>query len=622
MYLSKIVYIFIVAIKVDVMLTEEQSGTIEVVAENKMIVALAGSGKTHTFISLVERILKENPLNDIAMVTFTNAATSEMEERVKKKVGSMSSRVNVGTFARLMRRQFLPLINKRKLLIGGEYYSFIKRAMISEGVDLDDLNDCLPEIDKLGRELDFTNNDSPFSRVFVAYVNLLKRYARYDLNMMGRELISALVQKKIKPIKETHILCDEFQDTDSLQYAWLKENCRDKVVAVVGDDDQAIYGWRGGLGYQAFVDFQEDFNAEAYLLSQCFRCAPEVLDVAKSFIEHNVERIDKDMSSPKNAGGSVTLKEIPHGYISNFTKEESERDSIDLGNTAVKENLKLEPYRYVAQELVGKEGGGWAVLARTNLQLDELEKAMAELEINVVRIGGKSIFDNEHAFGISALIIGVVSPKGISQLPTGLGWLGEKEDVLHQIFISSKGMGFSAVSTSAGTNWKGITIAMQELAIDAQRVDKNIQNIHQFLKAFESKLKKHITDQKDSSQQFQQTILDIFIRILMNGKGSLEDRVFKLAAKIKNPSNKPSHKQSNAVLLTTLNSSKGLEWPNVWIVDMDQGKIPLLRGDDGQDKLEEERRLVYVGITRAEDNLVISYNEKTPSSFIEEIRGW
>ncbi|MCI2285956.1 ATP-dependent helicase [Colwellia sp. MSW7] len=293
------------------MLTEEQAGTIENVDENKMIVALAGSGKTHTFISLVERILQENPYSTIAMVTFTNAATSEMEDRVKMKVGSMANRVSVSTFARLMRVQFVPLMNKRRLLIGGEYYGFIKRAMISQGVDLDELRDCLSEVDKLGRDLTFVDDGSSYSRVFAEYSNLLKRYGRYDLNLMARELIQALIEGKIKPIKQDFILIDEFQDTDILQYEWLKENSRNKKVAVVGDDDQSIYAWRGARAYEAFVDFQGDFNAEAYLLSQCFRCAPEILSTAKAFIEHNQDRIDKDMSSPKPLGGTVSIRTIP-----------------------------------------------------------------------------------------------------------------------------------------------------------------------------------------------------------------------------------------------------------------------------------------------------------------------
>lgn len=603
------------------MLTEEQAGTIEDIDENKMIVALAGSGKTHTFISLVERILQQKPNSTIAMVTFTNAATSEMEERVKKRVGAMSSRVYVGTFARLMRGQFAPLTNKRRLLIGGEYYGFVKRAMSSQCVDFDELSECMSAIDRLGRDLAFVDDGSSYSRVFVEYTTLLKRYGRYDLNLMARELIKGLIEGLVKPIKQDFILVDEFQDTDALQYAWLKENSRSKTVAVVGDDDQSIYAWRGGRGYDAFVDFQEDFDAQAYLLSNCFRCAPEVLDKAKSFIENNKDRIHKNMESPKPPGGSVSIREIPAGYISEFTKTKSERDDIDVAGSRKNESTQLESYRYIANELKGKETGGWSVLARTNLQLDELEQAMSELDINVVRVGGKSIFDNEHAFGISALLLGVVSAKGNNQLSTGLGWLGESEDVLHQIFTSSKGMGFTAVSVGGDASWLPITIAMQEFAIEAQRVSGK-DNIQQFIKSFKKRIAAHIKKRGDSDEQFQYAILDLFTRILISGKGSLEDRAFRLASKLQKPNIKPNHRQSNAVVLTTLNSSKGLEWPNVWILGLNQNNIPLLKGDDSIERVEEERRLLYVGMTRAEDNLVLSYNEKTPSAFIEEITGF
>lgn len=603
------------------MLTEEQAGTIEDVDENKMIVALAGSGKTHTFISLVNRILMQNPVSTIAMVTFTNAATSEMEDRVKKMVGNMSNRVMIGTFARLMRGQFVPLIKRRRLLIGGESYGFVKRAMSSVGVDLDQLNEYMSAIDTKGRDLDFFNDGSAYSQVFVEYSELLKRYGRYDLNLMARELINGVNEGVIPPIKQDYILVDEFQDTDSLQYAWLKANSFGKKVAVVGDDDQSIYSWRGGRGYEAFVDFQNDFEAQAYLLSSCFRCSPEVLSKAKTFIEHNIDRIDKDMSTPKPLGGSVSMRMIPTGYTSEYTKKKSERDDIEISSTTTTASPQLESCRYIASELKGKEAAGWCVLARTNLQLDELEQAMSELDIKLVRIGGKSIFDNEHAFGISALLQGIVSAKGNNQLSTGLGWLGEKEEVLHQIFTSSKGMGFSAVSVGGGSSWLSVTIDMQEFAIEAQRVSGD-SNIQAFISRFHTRIARHIKKKNDSDNQFQCAILDIFIRILISGKGSLEERVLRLASKLQKPNIKPNHRQSNAVVLTTFNSSKGLEWPNVWLMGLNEGSVPLLKEDDSIEKVEEERRLVYVGMTRAEDNLVISYNEKTPSPFVEEIIGY
>lgn len=611
------------------MLTEEQGLAVEEPNEYKLICALAGSGKTFTFISLAEEILKLNQSHRVLMVTFTNAAANEMDERLAKRLAQKDyKRTSSSTFASLMMRQFRPLVKKRRCIIGAEQYSFVKRAIIAEGGDSDELEFFMSSVDQFGRELDgeFQDNTYSFERkVYARYCKILSDQNCYDLNMMARELIAGLQSGVIKPYNFTHLLCDEYQDTDNLQYLWLKiHGDAGLILACVGDDDQSIYSWRGALSFDAFKRLQKDFNASGYLLSKSFRCASNILSSAKKFIENNQDRLPKEMVSGIAEQGQVYKVEIPINYISQYQIDNEMRDKVEVKSTSIEqlssaEKEKQERYRFVAEKINSINKPGWAVLARTNRQLDQMEKALLELQLKVVRIGGKSIFDNIHAVSMVNLFYGLVNDSASSELVSGLGWAGEKEENLKYISQVSSAMGFAAASQIGDVQWTTITAYMQEMSLLAKQCRES--DSERYIQKWGEVMLRVIRKLGDKERKFQVTILEIILNILRGSKGDLYSRARNLVDKTRKPKNKIDHKQEDAIILSTMNSSKGLEWPRVWLIDIEDGIVPMLKENVTIEAIEEERRLVYVAMTRAQFELYLSYKEGNESMFIEEIDG-
>ncbi|WP_240224724.1 ATP-dependent helicase [Rheinheimera hassiensis] len=617
-------------------LSQEQYDTTVEPNENKIVVALPGSGKTHTSVSFTQSVLEKVPGSSVLLVTFTNASAEEMGNRLETRLGALVKRTRSLTFASVMLKQFAPLKGVRQLLLGGEQLSYIRRCLTKLKVNTDNLMMFAERIDAFGRLYDFKNDGSLSSSVYVEYLNMLARFNRVDLNTVAREVVEALIAGKIKPVNETHIVVDEYQDTDALQYMWISVHANyGKYIFAVGDDDQSIYSWRGAEGYENIVRLQEDHGAVGYVLSKCFRCAPKILAAAKRLVENNVERIPKDMSSGRDIEGSVQIIEIPEDFQSNFSQERSQRDTIEITNMKTNSKVKvsdpekadkeLEAYRYVVEK-IQHDPFGWAILSRTNVHLDLMEQALAERQINVVRLGGKSIFDNEHASGIVKLLAAISQPKMADHLSDGLGWLGEDDGTVHAIYLAASNIGFAACSSMNSREWLPATAALQQLASD-WRDDTQLQGeIESRMEKFNRLIIKHLEGAgDDKSYGMQRAILKLCTDIVVGSKGSFESRVQSLLEKAtRGKKKKVDHKVNDAVILCTMNSSKGLEFPKVWIINVEEGRVPLIKDDevDIDSKIEEERRLMYVAMTRAEDELKISYRVKKESMFIQEIRGY
>ncbi|MBE1301835.1 MAG: AAA family ATPase [Alteromonadaceae bacterium] len=600
------------------MLTEEQAGTIKTPHEHKLICALPGSGKTHTFIRLVAEILK-TPKANILMVTFSKASALEMQKRVLSVCGSAAAkRVTTKTFASLMLNQFKPIKGDRRLMMGPEQISFLKRALSEIKQRYTDINKWVEVIEELGRDIDYEYHpDNPEHRVYEAYLARMRRYKRFDLNMAAKELVLGMQTGNVKPLNYTNILCDEFQDTDDIQYQWLR--CHGEhgaKLAVVGDDDQSIYGFRGSMGFRAFTAFQQDFTVKGYYLSRCFRCAENILKSAQSLIEENEgSRVKKKMIAHK-AGGEVRCVEIPRGYESEYTRNLMMADLTAAAKSDKNKKESVEHYRFVAERIKQSERTGWAVLARTNKQLDEMESALTALGVATVRIGGKSVFDNEHAVGIMGLLNGVANPKNTSALITGLGWLGEKEEVLQDIFPAAQQYGFSAAIPAIERPWSAATQYFQKMSNSAMGIGES--SMDKFFKVFFQAVDSFIHKRNDDDKKLQLVISEICHGVMRRAKGGMLQRLRLLDEKARK-NKTPDVSNDGVVVLSTMNGAKGLEWPSVWIVDVETKKVPFIKGDLTLEAIQEERRLVYVAMTRAEEYLMLSYREARGSEFLDEI---
>lgn len=603
-------------------LTHEQAAVIAEPNQSKLVCALPGSGKTHTTISLAENILKI-PNSKTLMVTFTNAAASEMQSRIESRLGpAASNRVIAKTFAKVMLEQHKPIAAGRRLILGGELTSYVLRVFRKLKICISNLQYYQQVFDEFGRDLNW--QPKPGNMICQAYIelqNLLAIYNRVDLNTVAKEVVYALQTKAIKPLNYTHYLLDEFQDTDAIQYNWLMAHKADnRYFTVVGDDDQSIYSWRGAIGYQNMIQFKKDFKAKAFLLSTCFRCSPLILGRAQHLIEHSDNRIQKDMKSSKTEKGSFTESIYRKEYISPFTKSLSMRDEMKSVSDSRKSELKnAEEYRFVVDQLQ-EDFHSWAVLCRTNVHLDNLERAFSERGIPAVRLGGKSIFDSPNVIAISKLLYGVTHHRSINEVIEGLGWLGECEQSLQSMLYTGRTHGFTALND---TKWLSITQQLQDLCSKISHSTQTEDGAIYTLNTFFAALRKHTSDSQFQDQKGREASIDLIERITLSMKGTLTKRAETLFDLACNSGKRKNQDTEGKIVLCTLTGSKGLEWPKVFIMNVNSDLIPSLKDEVDSEsiekKIEEERRLLYVGITRAEDECVIHYHEGKASMFIDEL---
>lgn len=609
--------------------TQEQLNAIETPDENKLIIALPGSGKTHTTVSLAEKITSV-ATNSVLMLTFTNAAAKEMGERVALRLSTESaSRVRSMTFAKLMLEHFRPLSKGRKLLMGGEQDNYIRRTAAKLNVAYDSIPIFKEYVENAGRTLNYERDSSLQSAFFIEYQNLLVMFGRVDLNMVTVEVIRALQHGLIQPLSYTHYLVDEFQDTDSQQYEWmLTHKVPGKFFCVVGDDDQSIYSWRGAVGYENMRKYRQDFSASTYTLSLCFRCSPYILGAAQRLIENSTLRLPKNMRSAKSELGRVECLVNPADYKSEYSKKLQCKDTLEIKQKTTPKNrfksknkVNYEPYRFVVDQ-VEADFQKWAILARMNVHLDQMELVLAERNIPVLRLGGKSIFDTPHAVGIIKLMYGLSNPRAADHLADGLGWLGEELATVHAIYHAAKGIGFGSMSGFGKSKWLKETTEFQVLAHEWHPVEQTELETDSRINRFFTILNRSIEHHEEADHKSQLAISAVCQRVLTAAEGNLNERVKSLLDLIIQGASKNSKKpREGKIVLCTLTGSKGLEFPNVFIINVDKGVIPILKEDEEcpDEKIEEERRLLYVGMTRAEDRLVLCYTENKPSMYISEL---
>ena len=608
--------------------TPEQLAVIQNPNENKLVIALPGSGKTHTTVSLAE-VITSNPTNTILMLTFTNAAATEMGERIHKRLAPQAaSRVKSMTFAKLLLQQFRTISKGRKLLMGGEQENYIRRTASKLNVAYDSIPIFAEFIENAGRVLNFEDDNSFSSRFFIEYLNLLALFGRVDLNTVTREVILGLQAGVIKPANYNFIIVDEYQDTDELQYLWMLSHINaGTYFCVVGDDDQSIYSWRGAVGFENMRRFRSDFTPTTYTLSTCFRCAPYILGAAQRLIENGQQRLPKSMHSAKSSMGAVSVIEVPGNYVSPFSKTLSERDTIEISSQKKKskadpkKKVNYEQYRFVVDH-IAVEFENWAILARTNLHLDHMELTLAERNIPVKRLGGKSIFDSPHAVGIVKLLFGVVNPRAADHLADGLGWLGEQLPVIQTIYQAAKSTGFGSLNAFGTSKWLKETVDLQIMAHDWFHSEKDEKETAARVNRFFSFLEKSIEHHHLADYKSQLAVAAVCQKVLLGSNGNLMARAQSILDLVTIGASKSSDKdRAGKITLCTLTGSKGLEFPKVFIMKVDDGVIPIIKEDvtDVQAQIDEERRLLYVGMTRAEDELVISFTQNKPSMFIGEI---
>jgi len=593
-----------------------------------LVLAGAGSGKTkvltHRFAYLTT--VQKVPAPSILAMTFTNKAANEMKERIGRLTSRDVSDLWVGTFhslsARILRREIDKLGYKRDFCIyddgdsGNLVRSILKEFKIHEALykgilsKISSLKASMVEPDDLLSNEDSYGFDEKFARVYVRYQNDLKNNNALDFDDLIM-LAVKLIEKHPAVLKKyhsefTHLMIDEFQDTNLSQYRLARKLAgKLKNICVVGDDDQSIYKFRGAE-VKNIHTFKKDFSkAKVIRLEQNYRSTQRILDIADSIISRNPARMPKKLWTDRSKGDKI--------YHCTATNEQEEARYIAQ---TIKELYLKGKYSY--KDI--------AVLYRVNQQSRALEEAMRENGQPYRIYGGMSFYQRKEIKDIVSYLKVLINPDDSISLkrivncpPRNFGTTtvtrveneSRKRDM--SLYATMKHiMKSNGYTNSLKEKVKGFLSVIDELI--ASR-DIDVQKLLQLIY------------EKTGYAEWAGEERSANLQELVAAAAGKNLREFLDTASLF--SGLDEDDSDNSVSLMTLHSAKGLEFPVVFIAGVEDGLVPHFHAIKDPEELEEERRLFYVGITRAKDMLVLSsakkrrlytsIQEQHPSRFLSDI---
>jgi superfamily I DNA/RNA helicase len=559
------------------MLDELNSQQREVAQLRRHCVAIAcpGAGKTKT-IATKAALLLADPSAVVGAVTFSKDAAVELRERILSLAGpDAKRRLVAGTFHSLAFKQLTPPGGrKRDIASDGDRMGLLARVIAELGLAWKP-EEVVPVIERIKTDFGRVEPGTADAELYHAYQDALARNGKIDFQDMLRLSVAGMESGEITPYRLTDLLVDEFQDTDPLQYRWVELHARGGTqVTVVGDDDQSIYGFRAALGVRGMESFASTFDAQRIVLGSNYRCRSEILSAADRVIRHNVDRIPKALRAERGIGGSVTTSRLDDEYAD-----------------AVAAIERLQPLLAAERSC--------AILARTNRILDPIESVCRSHGVAYHRASGSSVLNRPQG-ALMCNLLEIVEGSKRNGLDAVLGYMG----------MSSSHLG--ALHRDMGTELKQrlkkdlVALGIDEDTARAYRnFMKRLAEWHTLCErkfyslALEGVLELMMTYAKgDQAVRAIRATYDVLARL----NGTFAERIEFL----KRDNNKPV---AGALVLTTMHSSKGLEWDHVWITRAEEGVVP-----DEKSGESEERRLFYVAMTRARDSLVIATIKKNPVS--------
>lgn len=611
-----------------------------------LVLAGAGSGKTRVLTHRFAWLVKTQDIQpkEILTVTFTNKAATEMRERIERLRGQSAGGLWVGTFHALARRMLLRFHDEAGLpgnfqILDREDQKTLIRQILR---DLDqprkarDVADAIRWISLKKGEGLRARHIEPESDREQARLPVMERYERrceqsglVDFDELLLRCVELLrdhpaVQKHYQ-LRFRHLLVDEFQDVDDLQNAWLKLLAGgERPLFVVGDDDQSIYGWRGARP-KHILDFQQNHkNVQVWPLEQNYRSTSPVLEVANALIGNNYDRLKKRLWTDRAEQDPITVFSAPTGG--------AEANYV-IG--------KIEQWV--------EDGGRWdecAVLYRTNRQSQPFETNLNNRQIPYRVYGGIRFFERREVKDTLAYLRLCLNPdddvawqRVCNVPPRGIG-AGTVEAVRTTASAAGESL-FSAAQEqvkSRSTSRAGRALAEFEQCLEALREETEGRGLAETIR--------RILDKSGLLDMYQETDRELEetrsenLGELVNSAAAFEDIWEKpdedgspglaeafLDSTALEAGERGEGVPGNAVQLMTLHMAKGLEFPLVFIVGLEDGILPMTREDS---PLEEERRLCYVGITRARQRLVLTHAYERmifgrtssgliPSRFLQEL---
>ena len=611
-----------------------------------LIMAGAGSGKTRVLTNRIAYLIEEKgvPHWSILAITFTNKAAREMKDRVKKNVGYEAEEMWISTFhsmcVRILRRDIDRIGYNRNFTIldASDQLTVIKRIIKEKNIDKKkfDPRAILGMISSAKNELktakDFDKTAAGYfeqvaSTVYEQYERELKRNQALDFD----DLIMTTIRlfNQVPDVLEyyqrrfRYIMVDEYQDTNHAQYRLVRLLAdRHKNLCVVGDSDQSIYRWRGA-DIANILSFEKDYpDAKVILLEQNYRSTKRILDAANRVISHNSGRKDKNLWTNNDGGEKITYY--------------SARNEHDEAAFIVDEiQKKLSGSDLKASDI--------AILYRTNAQSRVLEELFVKSNMAYTIVGGTKFYDRKEIKDLLAYLRLVANPdddisfRRIVNVPKrGIGpttvdklqaYADQNDLSLFQAVAEIEQVGLSARFTNMLRTFHDQLsgwIQMQDYVPVKELVDELLD---------QTGYREMLENENTLEAEGRLENIEEFLTVAGEFEEASDDKTLIAfltdLALIADIDKVDEEEEAEHVLMMTLHSAKGLEFPVVFLAGLEEGVFPHSRSLIEEAEMEEERRLAYVGITRAEKELYLTRasmrtifgktNMNAPSRFLNEI---
>ena len=626
-------------------LNKTQKAAVEAIDGPVLIFAGAGSGKTRVLTHKLYYLVNEGLFKpeEILAVTFTNKAAKEMKERVMKLLKTNELDLSMGTFhsicARILREDIEVLGFSRHFAI---YDVKDQLDLIKVLFEEFEISKALITPNQLRNQISLFKNkmmnpamvdrkartilEKTVSKIYMEYQKNLKLNDALDFDDLLTFPLD-IFEKKPAVLKKyqkrwKYILVDEYQDTNRAQFQFLTNLAKaHENICVVGDDDQSIYGWRGA-DVSNILDFEKTFSScRVFTLEKNYRSTQEILNAATAVVMNNDKRANKNLVAANGSGETLGLIE---------TIDEQEEASAIV--SSIEKEIKLNKRTF----------NKFSVLYRTNAQSRALEESFIRQGIPYNIIGSVRFYERKEVKNVLAYLRLIVNLKDTISLR-------------RIINFPARGIGAKTIDKCVQQSEKD-KIEFIDVLKNPNKMDIRGKQADALFKFYNVIIKYHDLREKLSASELARSLVEE-IGVLSHFKESKEpdakdrfDNVAELLTSIeefsiRNPKAGLStfledvslqtdidhwNDSDNRVTLMTIHSSKGLEFPVVFIAGMDEGLFPLFRSLDDKSELEEERRLFYVALTRAEQKVYLLYatNRRRmgaetvnglPSRFINEI---
>jgi len=586
-----------------------------------LVIAGAGSGKTRVLTYRVAHLIREHrvsPFNIIA-ITFTNKAANEMKERIRRLVGVSSRDMMVGTFhsacARILRQDITPLGYSSSFSIFDEMDSvrLITQSLEELGIDRRMYHPRALKAVISGAKNEMVDEESFYQGVGTLFEEVAAQvYRRYqeklrendaldfdDLLLVAVNLLE-LYPGVLSEYRERfrHVLVDEYQDTNIVQYKLTRLLAEEhRNLCVVGDDDQGIYSWRGA-DIRNILEFEKDYpDARVVKLEQNYRSTENILSAAGAVVKNNRGRKDKTLWTQNPPGGKVLYHMASDEHV------EAALVCREIGAMAESEGRRFDEA---------------AVFYRTHAQSRVIEEMMIRREIPYRIFGGTRFYERAEIKDVVAYLRLVANPRDevslrriINVPPRGIGQTTVKAV---EIYARSNGVSFLDALKDAGEIPGLASRAVKQIG-EFLRLFEGIEQfageheVHELLEevwdrtGYMADLEAQHTVESEGRIENLKELLGVISDFRDEyGAVTLTDFLERVSLV---DDTEDLDASGGYVSLMTLHNAKGLEFPVVFIVGMEEGIFPHIRSMEDKQDLEEERRLCYVGMTRAREKLYL-----------------